>query len=62
MADSVPAPPGSDADKLQKAKSAENEIFNDAKKAGIPAYKADSELGQAEKAAQPKEVIPTDSG
>lgn len=62
MADSVPAPPGSDMDRLQQAKATESDTFDDAKKAGIPVYNADSETAQAEKAAQPKEVIRTDSG
>lgn len=65
MADSAPTPRGSEQDKLQTSVEAvETKIVDDAKKAGIPSYQADSDTAAAERAAEPKEVtnIRTGSG
>lgn len=57
MADSVPAPRGSEVDKLQNAKAEEAEIVKEAKNAGVPAFQFDADATPAEKAAQAEKVL-----
>ncbi|TGZ80655.1 tricalbin [Ascodesmis nigricans] len=58
MADSVPPPPGSEVDRLQKAQQATEKMMHEAEKAGIPSFKFDPDAPPEEKAAQVKKAAP----